>query len=211
MAILCQPMGLALQLPPPVPRPPPSASETTRIRRNLFGSTPGDSEIDQLLAREQCSKRLYVKERYGIDILQEERREQEQDDAVRGMRYPTSRAIPSTDADADDEYNPKSSQVARGVALTAAQISASTQLILQNCTHNNKSSDSSADLTNSTRHGQKPYATQPQGLKRIYRIRKANNKGILKSGKNSYISNNKSIINNNHVDNNTSELEDKEQ
>ncbi|XP_016991677.2 gliolectin [Drosophila rhopaloa] len=207
MAILCQPISLTLQLAPIVPRPPPSASEKKRIRRNLFGSTPGDPEIDQLLAQTQCADRMCVKERYGFDILLVEQRERAQDDALRGMRYPTSRATPS--ADADDECNPKASQVARGVALTAPEISASAQLILQKCTHNNKGSDNSADLANSTRHGQKPYAFQPL-VKSTYRVRKAINKGILKHGKNSYISNNNNN-NNNNVDNGTSELEDKEQ
>ncbi|KAH8346641.1 hypothetical protein KR084_007336, partial [Drosophila pseudotakahashii] len=169
--ILCPPMGLTLQHAPPAPRPPPSALETKRIRRNLFGSVPKDTEIDQLLAQEQCSKRLYVKERYGVDILLEDRRGQTADAdadvdadslAPRGMRYPIMRSIPSKDA---DEYNPKSvsRQVPGGVALTAPQISASAQLILQKRTLN--TSDSSADLANSTRHGQKPYASQPQGLK----------------------------------------------
>ncbi|XP_017007337.3 gliolectin [Drosophila takahashii] len=218
MAILCPPMGLTLQHAPapPAPRPPPSARETKRICRNLFGSVPGDPKIDQLLAQEQSSKRLYVKERYGVDILLEDRRGQNSDadsdadadsQAPRGMRYPIMRAIPSSDA--DDEYNPKSvsRQVPRGVALTAPQISASAQLILQNRTLNNSNkSDSSADLANSTRHGQKPYAAQPQGLKGMYRVRKAN-KGIPKANiKNSYSSNN-----NNNVDNGTSELRDKEQ
>ncbi|XP_037729788.1 gliolectin [Drosophila subpulchrella] len=211
MAILCPPMSLTLQRAPPAPRPPPSPLETKRIRRNLFDTMPGDSNIDQLLAQEQCSKRLYVKERYGVDILLEDRRELDAD-APRGMRYPTMRTIPSTDA---DEYNPKSiSQVPRGVALTAPQISASAKLILQKCTQNsnsNKSDSSSADLANSTRHGQKPYAAQPQGLKGIYRVRKANNKGISKpNGQNSY-TNNINNNNNNNVDNGTSELGDKEQ
>ncbi|XP_016938291.4 gliolectin [Drosophila suzukii] len=214
MAILCPPMSLTLQRAPPAPRPPPSPLETKRIRRNLFDTVPGDSNIDQLLAQEQCSKRLYVKERYGVDILLEDRRELDADtDAPRGMRYPTMRTIPSTDA---DEYNPKSiSQVPRGVALTAPQISASAKLILQKCTQNsnsnsNKSDTSSADLANSTRHGQKPYAAQPQGLKGIYRVRKAN-KGIS-NVKNSYTNNiNNNNNNNNNVDNGTSELGDKEQ
>ncbi|XP_016961272.1 gliolectin [Drosophila biarmipes] len=227
MAILCPPMSLTLQRAPPAPRPPPSALETKRIRRNLFDTVPGDSNIDQLLAQEQCSKRLYVKERYGVDILLEDRRELDADaaadgdadaDAPRGMRYPTVRAIASADA---DEYDPKSiSRGPRGVALTAPQISASAKLILQKCTQNgsshshsdsNKSDSSSADLANnSTRHGQKPYAAQPQGLKGIYRVRKAN-KGISKvSGKNTYPNNNNNNINHN-VDNGTSELGDKEQ
>ncbi|XP_017058659.1 gliolectin [Drosophila ficusphila] len=186
MANLCPLMFLPFRQVPSEPRPPPSATEKKRVSRNLFGSNPGDTDIDQLLAQEQCRLRRYVKERYGIDIQKEEHRDQEKD-ALRGMRYPTARAIPSTDA----ECHPKSSPVPGGAALTAPQISASAQLILQN--------------RNGTRHGQKPYAAQPQGLKSIYRVRKAN-KGVLKStSQNSYSNNN------NNVDNGTSELEDKEQ
>ncbi|XP_017073562.1 gliolectin [Drosophila eugracilis] len=217
MALMCPPISLAFQLALPVPRPPPSASEKKRIRRNLFNTSPGDSDIDQLLAQEQRSTRLYLKERYGLDILQEDRRDQELDAntdpdadadasnkcAPRGMRYPTIRTISS--ADADDEYDPKTiSQEPTGVALTAAQISSSAQLILKNGTH----ISSSADLSNSTRqHGQKPYATQPQGLKGIYRVRKAN-KGISKSKSTNIII---CSSNNNKSNNNTSELNTKEQ
>ncbi|XP_043653165.1 gliolectin [Drosophila teissieri] len=226
MAMLCPPMGLGHPHAAPVPRPPPSTSEKKRIRRNLFNTVPRDSEIDQLLAQEQHMKRLYVKERYGFDIQLEARRDADaaanavrgtdadtdrDAHALRGMRYPTTQMIPSTDA---DECNPKAvSDASRGMALTPAQISASAQLILQK-------SNSSADLANSTRHGQKPYATQPQGLKGMYNVRKAV-KGISKVNvKNSYnndnsiiisssSNNNKNMINN--VDNGTSELADQKQ
>ncbi|EDW97911.1 gliolectin [Drosophila yakuba] len=221
MAMLCPPMGLGHPHAAPVPRPPPSNSEKKRIRRNLFNTAPRDSEIDQLLAQEQHMKRLYVKERYGFDIQLEARRDADaaavrgtdtDAHALRGMRYPTTQMIPSSDA---DECNPKAvSEAPRGMALTPAQISASAQLILQK-------SKSSAELANSTRHGQKPYATQPQGLKGMYNVRKAV-KGISKANvKNSYNNNdNNSIIisssNNNrnminNVDNGTSELADQKQ
>nr|AAL39267.1 GH13232p [Drosophila melanogaster] len=173
--MLCPPMALGPFLAAPVPRPPPSASEKKRICRNLFNNAPGDSNIDQLLAQEQHTQRLYVKERYGYDIQLESNRDADANtdadadtdahcQVLRGMRYPTSRTISSTDA---DECNPKAvSQAPRGMALTPAQISASAKLILQKCPESDrKKSNGSADLANCTRHGQKPYARQPQGLK----------------------------------------------
>ncbi|EDW43100.1 gliolectin [Drosophila sechellia] len=223
--MLCPPMALGPLLAAPVPRPPPSASEKKRICRNLFNNAPGDSNIDQLLAQEQHKQRLYVKERYRFDIQLESNRDADantDEDAdtdahhqdLRGMRYRTTRTIPSTDA---DECNPKAvSKAPRGMALTPAQISASAQLILQKCPESDRNkSNGSADLANSTRHGQKPYARQPQGLKGMYNVRKAVNgisKANVKNGYNNTNNNNSSSNNNSSVNNNnTSELADQKQ
>ncbi|EDV54232.1 gliolectin [Drosophila erecta] len=211
------------------PVPPPSTLEKKKVCRNLFNTAPGDAEVDQLLAQEQQKKRFYVKERFGFDIQHEARRSADADanvnadavrgtdtdaQALRGMRYPTTRTIPSSDA---DECNPKAvSEAPRGIALTPAEISTSARLILRK----GPESNSSADLANSTRHVHKPYAMQPQGLKGMYNVRKVV-KGISKSNvKNSYnnYNSNKNNINNNNnnntinnIDNGTSELTDKKQ
>ncbi|KAH8381931.1 hypothetical protein KR009_001085 [Drosophila setifemur] len=198
MSILCPPMALTLTLrtAPPPPPTPPARSETQRVRRNLFDTAPGECNIDDQLLLEQLKQLQHVKETYNVDILKEER--QEQDEAeVSGLRFPYR----------DPTAKLQRPTMSAGVAISRQQISASFQLIISEPHKSNCS----------TRPDHKPYArTQLQGVKKSFNVRKAI-KGIpstvpkSSNKRNDVISDNNNSQNNknnNNVENGAGELEE---
>ncbi|KAH8236493.1 hypothetical protein KR026_003650 [Drosophila bipectinata] len=159
MSILCQQIGLTHLVAHPVaPRVDPPRSVVNGARRNLFGTTPKECNIDGVLARLQREELRRVKETYNYDILDMERREQEEAE-VRGLRYPYADSSSSPAADQSHHKVHRPPTMGAGVSISSHQISDSIRKISQK----GVSSSDSAEK----RHGQKPYAVpQPQGLKR---------------------------------------------
>ncbi|KAH8335598.1 hypothetical protein KR074_006532, partial [Drosophila pseudoananassae] len=151
--ILCQKIGLTHLVAHPVaPRVDPPRSVVNGAKRNLFGTTPEECNIDGVLARMQREDLRRVKEIYNFNILDMERREQEEAE-VRGVRYPYADSSSAADQSHHKVHRPT---MGAGVSISSHQISDSIRKITQ------KGSSDSADK----RHGQKPYAVpQPQGLK----------------------------------------------
>lgn len=152
MSISCQQIRLIHLGGPVTPRVDPPRSVVNGARRNLFDTTPEECNIDGVLARLQQKELQRVKALYKYDIVDMERREQEEAE-VRGVRYPYA------DSCAADQSHHKVHRptMGAGVSISTHQISDSIRKISQ------KDSSDSADK----RHGQKPYAVpQPQGLKR---------------------------------------------
>ncbi|XP_017020618.1 gliolectin [Drosophila kikkawai] len=190
---LCPPINLHATHRPSALRPAPSPSERKSIARNLFGNAPGDSNIDELLAKEQRKMLIRIKECYNFDILAEEQREQEAAE-ITGQRFPYQSVVTPPLSDSATT-SPKSCPEATppsmgaGVAISAQQISIAIKRM---------SSNSSSDLaSSSTIHG----------LKRKYRVRK----NVPKIIKMSYEISNNINNSNNNVDNGTCELGNAEQ
>ncbi|KAH8375171.1 hypothetical protein KR200_010177, partial [Drosophila serrata] len=165
---LCPPINLHAPHRPCALRPAaPSPSERRSIARNLFGNAPGDSNIDELLAKEQRKIVIRIKEHYNFDILAEEQREQAAAE-ITGQRYPYQSVVLVTPP-LSDSASPKSCpetappSMGAGVAISAAQISFAIKQM-----SSNSSSSSSLDLAsnNNTIDGQK--TRQSLGLKRKY-------------------------------------------
>lgn len=154
MSISCQQIRLSHLVGPVAPRVDPPRSVVNGARRNLFGTTPEECNIDGVLARLQRRELQRVKATYNYDILDMERREQEEAE-VKGVRFPY--ADSSSSAPDQSHHKVHRPSMGAGVSISSQQISASIRKISQ------KDSSDSADK----RHGQKPYAVpQPQGLKR---------------------------------------------
>ncbi|EDV42551.1 uncharacterized protein Dana_GF16961 [Drosophila ananassae] len=197
MSISCQQIRLSHLVGPVAPRVDPPRSVVNGARRNLFGTTPEECNIDGVLARLQRRELQRVKATYNYDILDMERREQEEAE-VKGVRFPY--ADSSSSAPDQSHHKVHRPTMGAGVSISSQQISASIRKISQ------KDSSDPADK----RHGQKPYAVpQPQGLKRSYRVCKAT-KPITSSGASKKSHSPSDVINNNNVDTRPSELDKKE-
>ncbi|KAH8298719.1 hypothetical protein KR018_008014 [Drosophila ironensis] len=114
-SLMCHPVFTYMN-PNPRPKPKPEASAVKVIRRNLFGTRPGECQIDAQLARAQQEDLLRVKAKYNLDLLADERREQELAE-VTGLRAPFA------PQNLKDQQRPP--VMGAGVAISKHQISTS--------------------------------------------------------------------------------------
>ncbi|XP_022221225.2 gliolectin [Drosophila obscura] len=164
-------------------RRPTPVAVASRACRNLFGTDANEVGVDinKRLAYVTEEGRKRVHRQYGVDIVAEDRREQELNRAHRLLSKCQAKPLEPFPA---------------GVALTPSQIATTAKLIITSC----------AERTNLTRsHGQKPYGRPPQGIKEFYRERKAPKviSNVPKCNTNkSYVSSSSSNNNNNCPNNN---------